>query len=592
MPDLDSQAKSIQSLWSWYTNETLIVNRKYQRKLVWTRSEQQQLIDSILKGFPIPAIILATDSSEKSEIIDGLQRLHTIFAFIDNQVTTIDGRYFPINEFPNARNYLSSNPRYVAPPTDATLLTSAEVTRFLDYSLPLSIIRNADTSEIQDIFTRINTYGHQLSDQERRQAGTTDAFSSLVRTIACTLRGDTSQEIITLNDMPSISINPPRTDFKYGVRADETFWVRQGILNSNELRESMDEQCLADILACTVSSHLISRDKAALDAVYAKDSVENFNMLNALSTYGSERIAEEVKYCIDQLESASAKSGKTLKRLLTSNTNNNSFPATYAATIIALFEILITEERKISDFSGLTSALEGLSKKIDTSRGAGPSQKRRSNIDAIKGLIRPHTVEADISHIYDNPGAADIDSVIRQAAIEMAHYEFKQGLLRLDETRSIDDHTPRRVVETICGMANLGLHTPCAIIIGVADKEKDVERIERLDGITSRKVGAHSVVGVAREAKVLEQDPEMYVRRWRQAIANSGLSSNLKQDVLERLRYQDYFGLGVLMITVPPQNQPSFLDGKMFTRSADQTEEVDDAERIAKITARFPNSRS
>ena len=35
--------------------------------------------------------------------------------------------------------------------------------------------------KINDVFDRINTYGHRLSDQERRQAGVQNAFSGLVR---------------------------------------------------------------------------------------------------------------------------------------------------------------------------------------------------------------------------------------------------------------------------------------------------------------------------------------------------------------------------------------------------------------------------
>jgi uncharacterized protein with ParB-like and HNH nuclease domain len=38
--------------------EKLVVNRTYQRKLVWTLDEKIKLIDSILKGYPIPLFVL------------------------------------------------------------------------------------------------------------------------------------------------------------------------------------------------------------------------------------------------------------------------------------------------------------------------------------------------------------------------------------------------------------------------------------------------------------------------------------------------------------------------------------------------------
>ncbi len=42
-----------------YRENQIIVNRKYQRKLVWTEDEKENLIDSILKGYPIPLIMFA-----------------------------------------------------------------------------------------------------------------------------------------------------------------------------------------------------------------------------------------------------------------------------------------------------------------------------------------------------------------------------------------------------------------------------------------------------------------------------------------------------------------------------------------------------
>ena len=68
----------------------------------------------------------------------------------------------------------------------------------LDYTLGLSVMRNASDDEINDVFGRINTYGHRLSDQERRQAGVKNDLSELVRTITCTLRGDASAETLPL----------------------------------------------------------------------------------------------------------------------------------------------------------------------------------------------------------------------------------------------------------------------------------------------------------------------------------------------------------------------------------------------------------
>lgn len=67
------------------------MNRRYQRKLVWTLDEKQQFINTILHGYPVPLFLLVSSGREKlgtigdKEIIDGLQRLEAIISFILNK---------------------------------------------------------------------------------------------------------------------------------------------------------------------------------------------------------------------------------------------------------------------------------------------------------------------------------------------------------------------------------------------------------------------------------------------------------------------------------------------------------------------------
>lgn len=44
---------SVQEAYRRYRNGQIVVNRKYQRKLVWTQNEKRMLIDSILHEYPI-----------------------------------------------------------------------------------------------------------------------------------------------------------------------------------------------------------------------------------------------------------------------------------------------------------------------------------------------------------------------------------------------------------------------------------------------------------------------------------------------------------------------------------------------------------
>jgi uncharacterized protein with ParB-like and HNH nuclease domain len=106
MADLSSQPTPVQTIYNWYRNGILFVNRNYQRKLVWTLQEKQKRVDSILSEYPIPLILLAerrNHSTSAFEILDGLQRLHTIVSFIENNFGTLDGRFFNVDEFTRAK---------------------------------------------------------------------------------------------------------------------------------------------------------------------------------------------------------------------------------------------------------------------------------------------------------------------------------------------------------------------------------------------------------------------------------------------------------------------------------------------------------
>jgi hypothetical protein len=170
-------------------------------------------------------------------------------------------------------------------------------------------MRGATDAEIDDVFGRINTYGHRLSDQERRQAGVQNDFSELVRSLASNLRGDASPDVLSLNTMPSISVDLPMSKHGYEVKADEVFWVRQGILRATDLRDSMDEKCIADIASCIVSGRMIERSKDALDDFYTRGSEPSEQLLGALEVYGIQNLADEFKFCVDEILKVCAHGG-------------------------------------------------------------------------------------------------------------------------------------------------------------------------------------------------------------------------------------------------------------------------------------------
>ena len=85
---ISNDAKSLQFVYEDYINNKFVVNRRYQRKLVWTLEEKQAFIDSLIREYSIPLFLLAKnnkhDKNEQWEILDGMQRFNAIFSFIEN----------------------------------------------------------------------------------------------------------------------------------------------------------------------------------------------------------------------------------------------------------------------------------------------------------------------------------------------------------------------------------------------------------------------------------------------------------------------------------------------------------------------------
>ena len=97
--ELTVLGQSLQNLYTQYAQNNFVVNRRYQRKLVWGVEEKQALIDSIRSNLPIPLVLLAENSIKnlpQLEIIDGLQRLNSIFSFIENEFP-YNGKYFDLD---------------------------------------------------------------------------------------------------------------------------------------------------------------------------------------------------------------------------------------------------------------------------------------------------------------------------------------------------------------------------------------------------------------------------------------------------------------------------------------------------------------
>ncbi|MDD4971049.1 MAG: DUF262 domain-containing protein [Paludibacter sp.] len=127
----------------------------FQRKYVWKPEQQCLFIESILLNFPLPPLYINKDKNGKYIVVDGRQRITTLWRFINNKFKLTGLKAIPnINE-KNFKQLVEFNSDYQSKIEDKKLLVY-----LIQPSVPLEMV--------YDIFNRINTGGTQLERQEIR----------------------------------------------------------------------------------------------------------------------------------------------------------------------------------------------------------------------------------------------------------------------------------------------------------------------------------------------------------------------------------------------------------------------------------------
>lgn len=164
----------------WSSGEVYIP--PFQRGYVWSQVQASKLIESFLVGLPVPSIFLYTErDDEKSMVVDGQQRLRSIFYFFEG--------YFGDPNTRGSRTVFALKGLHPDSPyagmTFAQLQQSDEgaARRLKNSVLRSFVIRqlnpNDDTS-VFHVFERLNTGGTLLHNQEVRNAICAGPFNELL----------------------------------------------------------------------------------------------------------------------------------------------------------------------------------------------------------------------------------------------------------------------------------------------------------------------------------------------------------------------------------------------------------------------------
>lgn len=202
----ESRTYSISDFVEWEKNGQLELNPRFQRRAVWTDKAKSYLLDTILRGKPIPKVFIrqtvnVSTKTSMREVVDGQQRLRAILSYIK------DG--FVVSK--------EQNPEFGGVPFSQLDEDIQEAV--LAYDVSVDLLVNMPNSEVLDIFSRLNSYAVVLNDQEK----------------------------INANHFGPFKVLADRIGHSYN-----EYWTTQRILTSKEVLRMQEVSLVADVLIAMV----------------------------------------------------------------------------------------------------------------------------------------------------------------------------------------------------------------------------------------------------------------------------------------------------------------------------------------------------
>lgn len=153
---VENKPFSIWQLIDYIDKQILIVNPDFQRNFIWDIGRQSRLIESILLGLPLPSIYLSQFEDGTLAVVDGLQRISSINAFMKNKLRLCGLEYLT-----NCEGHTYAELKNILPPLVYRMFDQTTIMCFV-------IDRRSPYQLKYDLFKRLNTGGVPLNNQEIR----------------------------------------------------------------------------------------------------------------------------------------------------------------------------------------------------------------------------------------------------------------------------------------------------------------------------------------------------------------------------------------------------------------------------------------
>ncbi len=164
-----------------YMDGTLTIRPSYQRNAVWMERQKAYLVETVLKGLPIPEVFIHTtvDEDGKSEygVVDGQQRISALLQFIGTDFGDDADDYdaFTLSKIETDSAWYGKAFKDLTPEQRAD---------FYSYKLSIRYLESINEDEIKEMFRRLNKFTSPLKPAELRNATYAGPFALLASKLA------------------------------------------------------------------------------------------------------------------------------------------------------------------------------------------------------------------------------------------------------------------------------------------------------------------------------------------------------------------------------------------------------------------------
>ena len=558
-----TDTEKIDDLFVLFKDKHLLkVNRKYQRKLVWTVQEKKDFIDSLLNGYPVPLFLFAKKTNKDNdvaerEIVDGLQRLDAIFSFIQNEFPVMwNGR----EQYCNIQSFFCREEEIVQ---KKPVMDYDFCRKFGRRDLPTTTITIENEKVIEKIFKRLNSTGRELSKQDLRQAGAVGEFSDIVRKTAAEIRGDKSNaDILDLSEMHEISIN--NEELNYGVKMNKLFWIKHDIITPADIRKSRDEELLAQIYCYALGGRNSGANSSVLDSLYDSSNTTYAKFEEKIAEQGQLFWIDNFMNIFNSLERIFKANHTTFSKLLFNKREVRGKNKIFLSLFLAIWDLakkgrILTDPIKTKDalyhICTNRSNLSKTEQKMfnDIMQGNRWNKELRNDlIDFFKEKLITVSTEISLGSRFSKV-EQDLAIALNETSkvkCENVSLEFKLGLHTL-ETGDFNKGVIRDIVKIYTAMNNLKLAVPSYVVLGIADNAESAVSFSQVYHSNFIGYGGCFVTGLDSEIKkYYSGQTDNLMRKVIEDVEKCPVDSLIKKRITNSLEFREYCGRLVLMLKV------------------------------------------